>query len=907
MSREDRGWFSLVAVAAISFMAVVSVSGGIPQKINYQGRLTDGVTGEPEVGSHDMVFRIYDDPSVGTVLWSESRTLQADSAGIFSVILGSMIPIDTHFDEPIWLEVEVGGEVLSPRREIVSVPFAFRSQVADSAEHAEQADHAGDADSLGGLSSGSYSLVGHVHTEYVGKDELGSITGEMITDGEITDDDIAPEAGIDPAKISGGAWTSANDGAGSGLDADMIDGLHADAFSDTGHDHNELYFTKDELHMPGMLNDPVNPAHWTKLTGVPDGFADGIDNAGAGDGHSLDATDGDPVDQVYVDDDGNVGIGMTSPEMRFDVTGGISRLQQGLIVGPATYGVSGIHIYDDDTGPSLRLTDASGTGNAFISLVDGTAYDWSWSLRGGEGFAITDDKATEWRFFINPSGDVGVGTTDPQRRLHIVGENPRILIEASSLNPEVNFLGSGDAVSDIWAIYKDHSTDDLRFFQWGDKVTIQDSTGNVGIGTAAPAVKLDVNGDIDADSLYKIGGETVLSASGPGNVRLGIHAGKTNGGKWTTLVGDSAGFSTSGPSNTFVGYLSGFRNSSGSGNTFVGAEAGYSNSFAGGNTYVGSKAGHENQHGGGNTFVGGSAGYFNKGGNNTFVGLYAGLDNDSGDENTFVGGPAGSGNISGNQNTYLGRNAGALNETGSGNVCIGYKAGFNEMGSDNLYIANGSGDEDVLIYGNFSNGRIGLGTTDPQRKLHLVGSNPRILIEASSISPEVNFKHSGDGDSDVWAIYKEDGTENLYFYQGANKIWIRGVTGNVGIGADPGNDKLRVQGSACATGGWNSCSDLGFKEDIETIGHALDAVMRLRGVSFSWKANEYGDMGLPDGRHFGVVAQEVEKVLPQVVIEGPAGVKAVAYDEIIPVLIEAIKAQQDQIEVLEARLSYLEK
>ena len=83
-------------------------------------------------------------------------------------------------------------------------------------------------------------------------------------------------------------------------------------------------------------------------------------------------------------------------------------------------------------------------------------------------------------------------------------------------------------------------------------------------------------------------------------------------------------------------------------------------------------------------------------------------------------------------------------------------------------------------------------------------------------------------------------------------------------------------------------------------------MIRLRGVSFSWKTDEFKDMGFPEGRHFGVVAQDVEGVLPQVVIESPNGDKAVAYTEIIPVLIEAIKAQQEQIEVLEARLADLE-
>ena len=99
----------------------------IPKRINYQGKLTDSVTGAPLAGSHSMIFRLYDDPSTGSLLWSESQTVSSDSAGIFSAILGGTTPLAVSFDGPVWLQVEVGGEVLLPRRELVSVPFAFQA------------------------------------------------------------------------------------------------------------------------------------------------------------------------------------------------------------------------------------------------------------------------------------------------------------------------------------------------------------------------------------------------------------------------------------------------------------------------------------------------------------------------------------------------------------------------------------------------------------------------------------------------------------------------------------------------------------------------------------------------------------------------------------------------------------
>jgi len=299
VARIPWGFRACLILGLILIVAGVA-SAEIPRKINYQGRVTDSVTGQPLRGNHDMTFRIYDASIGGTILWYEQQTVTADSAGVVSVMLGGLSPIGVSFDDACWLEVEVGGEILLPRRELASVPYAF---------------HASDSDSLGGLGP----------DDYVSENELSSITGEMIADGEITDDDIAGDASIDPAKIDGTAWTAANDGAGSGLDADMVDGLNADAFADTGHLHDERYYSQDRLNTPGTINQGSNPVDWTNLKNVPAGFADGTDEGGgAGDGHSLDAADGNPVDVVFVNDAGNVGVGTLAPGEKLDVNGSVN-------------------------------------------------------------------------------------------------------------------------------------------------------------------------------------------------------------------------------------------------------------------------------------------------------------------------------------------------------------------------------------------------------------------------------------------------------------------------------------------------------------------------------------------------------------------------------------------------------
>ena len=90
-------------------------------------------------------------------------------------------------------------------------------------------------------------------------------------------------------------------------------------------------------------------------------------------------------------------------------------------------------------------------------------------------------------------------------------------------------------------------------------------------------------------------------------------------------------------------------------------------------------------------------------------------------------------------------------------------------------------------------------------------------------------------------------------------------------------------------------SDERLKENVETITDALDKVLDLRGVFF----NRIGD---PE-RQIGVIAQEVEKVIPEVVLEAGDGVKSVAYQNIVALLIEAIKDQQLQIDELKRKLN----
>jgi hypothetical protein len=115
------------------------------------------------------------------------------------------------------------------------------------------------------------------------------------------------------------------------------------------------------------------------------------------------------------------------------------------------------------------------------------------------------------------------------------------------------------------------------------------------------------------------------------------------------------------------------------------------------------------------------------------------------------------------------------------------------------------------------------------------------------------------------------------------------IVGNAGVGVDT----LNVTGHIVATGDVTAYSDRRFKHNIRTIENPLGIVQQLRGVYFE-----------KDGRDStGVIAQEMEEFFPEVVHTSEDGLKSVAYGNTIGLLIEAIKAQQDQIEELKRQLA----
>lgn len=123
--------------------------------------------------------------------------------------------------------------------------------------------------------------------------------------------------------------------------------------------------------------------------------------------------------------------------------------------------------------------------------------------------------------------------------------------------------------------------------------------------------------------------------------------------------------------------------------------------------------------------------------------------------------------------------------------------------------------------------------------------------------------------------------------------------GKVGINVNESTDipltyELEVSGSIRASNAVVSNSDKRLKEDIQPLQNSLDKVINLEGVTYKWIGKEKTNIGF--------IAQDIDKIIPEVVSEDNKGYLSVNYSAIIPVLVEAIKELKEEINELKSRI-----
>jgi hypothetical protein len=495
------------------------------------------------------------------------------------------------------------------------------------------------------------------------------------------------------------------------------------------------------------------------------------------------------------------------------------------------------------------------------------------------------------------NGLIGVGTTQPLISLDArTGTFPQMGIAGTT-----DYLTFFASDSNGPAIYWDPGKD-MRFGKGGaglynpygfvEQMRIQSSTGNVGIGTMTPGSKLDVAGDLNLSGSLRKGGMLFLHnlGSGGANTAVGLNA----------LSGI-----TTGSNNTAVGYYTMSTASTGVNNTAVGQSAlGYNT--ADGETAVGAAALALNTTGSGNTAVGFDVLYANTtGASNTAVGYDALVKNTTGANNTAVGYNALISNTAGELNVALG--SGALADaTGSGNTAVGEGAGYLvTSGATNTFVGYLAGDDPITSSENTGLGAFAL------YNLTSGGSNIGLGYGAGQNlgtgSNNIDIGHPGlSTDANIIRI-GTPGTQTAAYIAG---IWNNGTGGNTVYANSAG--QLSTMPSSRR-----------FKQDIRDMGDTTDVVMGLRPVRFRYKAQ-----GQEGPEQYGLIAEEVEGVAPELVAYGQDGqIDSVYYDKVNAMLLnqvqkehrelqeqkqharqqdEIIRQQQEQNRKLEARLAALE-
>ena len=349
-----------------------------------------------------------------------------------------------------------------------------------------------------------------------------------------------------------------------------------------------------------------------------------------------------------------------------------------------------------------------------------------------------------------------------------------------------------------------------------------------------------------------------------------------------------------------------------------------------------------------NTDYNGYGGYFKGGyngvkgevsptGNYSYLGVNGYVNGGSGTNYGVSGSAYGSGT---NYGVYGHASGGTTNWAGYfvGNVALEVygstdKWAFTVGPSNKLFI--GYNEDARLIVD--TTGNVGIGTTSPAHELHVEGTESGDAWDGHAIG---YFKNNVTGENAA-GVYGECANTDSYGYGGYFKGGNKGVRGEVsptgsstyygvlgsaigGSGTNYGvygfanggttNYGVYCEGSGAYTGSWSHISDRKFKKNITHMTGILDKVMLLNPVTFEMRTDEYDFMGFSDGTEYGLIAQELEKIFPELVKHGvhpgddehaPVEYKGIDYIPLTAILVQAIQEQQAQIEELKAEIETL--
>ena len=401
---------SMVLAAILALALTVYAMGDVPRTISYQGVLKDDAGVIVPDDDYDFIFRIYDVSSGGTALWTESRTKHV-TAGILNVILGEIDPIDLPFDAPYWLGVTIGaGDELAPRTPLTGSPYALNALAVigshnvfpdsgavgvgtaepDRALHVVSPDiHVMEVEGTAGgawalLDINASGLSANPGIEFLKQGALKAVTYVGLGD------DLVFRVGADDAlRLEAG---TANCGIGVADPVERLDVAGAVRLGTTGESN------AGTIRWTGTDFEGYDGGTWLSLTSsgggtLPSGSL----------GQTIRHNGSDWVSSSFLYNNGDrIGIGTTIPSAELEVMG-------------------------DNMMNHFKLSASTGAGPAlYLNAVnkDWTIYGSNpGSSAGDQKLVFRDFSAARDRMVIDADGDVGIGTTEPDASLHLLGGN----------------------------------------------------------------------------------------------------------------------------------------------------------------------------------------------------------------------------------------------------------------------------------------------------------------------------------------------------------------------------------------------------------------------------------------------------------------------------------------------------